>query len=42
MMTRCIDVQLQEGVDDCGVFAIAFATALYDDVDPHNLSLDQK
>ena len=39
MMTRFIDVQVQEGVDDC---AIAFATALCDNVDPHSLSLDQK
>ena len=39
---RFIDVQVQEGSDDCRVFAIAFATALGDIVDPHSLSLDQK
>ena len=39
---RFSDVQVQEGSDDCGVFAIAFATALCDQVDPHSLSLDQK
>ena len=26
------------GVDDCGVFAIVFATAFCDDVDPYSLS----
>ena len=39
---RFIDVQVQEESDDCGVFAIVFATALCDHVDPHSLSLDQK
>ena len=39
---RFIDVQVQEGSDNCRVFAIAFATALGDNVDPHSLSLDQK
>ena len=39
---RFIDVHVQEGSDDCRVFAITFATALCDHVDPHSLSLDQK
>ena len=33
---------MQDGSDDCGVFAIAFATALGDNVDPHSLFLDQE
>ena len=36
-----VDVQAQEAGNDCGLFAIAFATALYDGIDPHGLSLDQ-
>ena len=39
---RFIDVQVQEGTNDCGLFAIAFATALCNGVDPYSLSLDQK
>ena len=38
---RLVDVQSQNGADDCGVFAIAFATALCNGVDPHSLSLNQ-
>ena len=39
---RFVDVQVQEGTNDCGLFAIAFATALCNGVDPYSLSLDQK
>ena len=39
---RFIDVQVQEGTNDYGLFAIAFATALCKGVDPYSLSLDQK
>ena len=42
LTVRFIDIQSQNGTDDCGVFAIAFATALCNDVDPHSLSLEQK
>ena len=38
---RYVDVQVQEGANDCGLFAIAFATALCNGIDPHSLSLDQ-
>ena len=38
---RFVDVQSQNGADDCGVFAIAFATSLCIGVDPHLLSLNQ-
>ena len=42
LTVRFIDVQSQNGAVDCGVFAIAFATALCNGVDPHSLSLEQK
>ena len=31
------DVQQQVGNDDCGLFAIAFATALVSNIDPNSL-----
>ena len=39
---RYIEVQHQNGADDCGLFAIAFAEALCAGKDPHLLSFDQK
>ena len=39
---RYIEVQHQNGVDDCGLFATAFAEALSAGKDPHLLSFDQK
>ena len=39
---RYIEVQHQNGADDCGIFTIAFAKALCAGKDPHLLSFDQK
>ena len=36
-----IDVQMQDGFADCGVFAIAFATALANGEQPGKYFLDQ-
>ena len=36
-----INVQMQAGADDCGLFSIAFATALCAEKDPHKCSFQQ-
>ena len=41
LLIRHVEVQQQEGANDCGLFAIAFAQSLCDGVDPHTISLDQ-
>ena len=39
---RYIEVQHQNGADDCGLFVIAFTEVLCASKDPHLLSFDQK
>ena len=34
-------VQRQSGLSDCGIFAIAFSTALCMGIDPYTLNIDQ-
>ena len=36
-----VNVQRQSGLSDCGIFAIAFATALCMGIDPYTLNIDQ-
>ena len=38
---RFINVQIQSGASDCGLFALAFAVALCEGKDPHNCLFDQ-
>ena len=38
---RHVNVQRQSGLSDCGIFAIAFATALCMGIDPYTLNIDQ-
>ena len=41
MYVRHVNVQRQSGLSDCGIFAIAFATALCMGIDPYTLNIDQ-
>ena len=41
IQVRYIDVQMQEGYSDCGLFAIAFATALANGKQPGGCFFDQ-
>ena len=41
LMLKFVNVQRQVGTAECGVFAIAFAYALCNGVDPHTIGIDQ-
>ena len=41
MYVRHVNVQRQSGLSDCGIFVIAFATALCMGIDPYTLNIDQ-